>query len=81
MFLSNFFNLKLASVMKMFKKVHENRMKKKQSEHNERIKKYKKEKEKIDMKRLEKSKELKKQVYRRLGKQERKKSSRQSKDD
>jgi hypothetical protein len=67
--------------MKMFKKVHENRMKKKNLEQNERIKKYKKEKDKIDMKRLEKSKELKKQVYRRLGKQERKKSSRQSKDD
>jgi hypothetical protein len=67
--------------MKMFKKVHENRMKKKNLEQNERIKKYKKEKDKIDVKRLEKSKELKKQVYRRLGKQERKKSSRQSKDD
>ena len=56
-------------------------MKKKNLEQNERIKKYKKEKDKIDMKRLEKSRELKKQVYRRLGKQERKKSSRQSKDD
>jgi hypothetical protein len=67
--------------MKMFKKVHENRMKKKNLEQNGRIKKYKKEKDKIDVKRLEKSKELKKQVYRRLGKQERKKSSRQSKDD
>lgn len=67
--------------MKMFKKVHESRMKKKHADHIEHINKYKKEKEKIDVKRLEKSKELKKQVYRRLGKQERKKSSRQSNDD
>ncbi|CAF0887412.1 unnamed protein product [Brachionus calyciflorus] len=65
---------KMASVMKMFKKVYENRVKAKNEHQAELIKKHKKEQEKKDLKRLQKSKELKKQVYRRLGKQEKRKN-------
>lgn len=64
----------MASVMKMFKKVYENRMKHKQDTQQELIRKHKKEMEKIDVKRLQKSKEAKKQIYRRLGKQEKRKN-------
>jgi ribosome biogenesis protein BMS1 len=65
---------KMASVMGMFKKVYENRMKDKEKRHKMSIDKYKKTKEKIEMKKLEKSKELKKQVYRRIGKEEKRKN-------
>lgn len=71
----------MASVMKMFKKVYQNRMKQKQEAQLESIKKHKKQMEKIEMKRLQKSKELKKQIYRRLGKQDRKSKSNMNKDD
>lgn len=64
----------MASVMKMFKKVYENRMKVKQEHQADMIKKHKKEQEKRDLKRLQKSKELKKQIYRRLGKKENRKN-------
>jgi ribosome biogenesis protein BMS1 len=66
---------KVASVVKMFKQVFESRMKKKQELHAKHIQKHKKDVEKIDLKRLQKSKVLKKQVYRRLGKQERRKNN------
>jgi len=71
----------MASVMKMFKKVHESRIKAKQAAQAEHIKKHKKEQDKIQLKRLEKSKEMKKHIYRRLGKQERKKNSFMNKDE
>ena len=62
---------KVASMVKMFKTVYDSRMKKKHEAHVKHIQKHKKDMEKIDLKRLQKSKTLKKQVYRRLGKQER----------
>lgn len=65
---------KMASVVKMFKKVYENKMKKKQDQHLKQVQKHKKDMEKVELKRLQKSKEMKKQVYRRLGKQEKRKS-------
>ncbi len=72
---------KVSSMVKMFKKVYENRMKKKQETHVKHIQKHKKDEEKIQLKRLQKSKVLKKQVYRRLGKQERRKNNNSSRDD
>ena len=65
---------KIASAMKMLKKVYEERMKKKQEAHAEKIKKHRKQVEKIEMKKLQKSKEIKKKIYRKLGKQEKKKN-------
>lgn len=65
---------KMASVMKMFKKVYENRMKTKHDAQLEQIKKHKKQVEKVEAKRLQKSKEAKKIIYRRLGKIENKKN-------
>ena len=71
----------MAALMKMFKKVHDSRMKQKQDEHLKQVAKHKKEMEKIEVKRLQKSKELKKQIYRRLGKQEKRKSKYTQDDD
>lgn len=67
--------------MKMFKKVYENRMKAKQQAQLEHIHKHKKQIEKIEMKRLQKSKEAKKQIYRRLGKIENRKNKHLNKDE
>jgi ribosome biogenesis protein BMS1 len=61
---------KMNSLMKMFKTVYNNRMQKKKEAHLTQIKKHKKQMEKIELKRLQKSKEIKKNIYRRLGKQE-----------
>jgi hypothetical protein len=67
--------------MKMFKKVYENRMKIKNQAQQEMLRKHKKQVEKIEVKRLQKSKELKKQVYRRLGKIENRKNKFDNKDE
>ena len=72
---------KTAALMKMFKKVYDNRMKEKQKAHQELLLKHKKETEKIETKRLQKSKEMKKQIYRRLGKVENRKNKHLNKDD
>jgi hypothetical protein len=73
--------IKMAAVMKMFKKVHETRMKEKRESHTKQAAKHKKEMEKIEVKRLQKSKEMKKQIYRRLGKQEKRKNKNSHHDD
>ena len=65
---------KIASAMKMLKKVYEERTKKKNEIHSQKIQKHKKQVEKIEAKKLQKSKEIKKKIYRRLGKQENKKN-------
>jgi hypothetical protein len=65
----------------MFKKVYENRMKVKNEAQQELMRKHKKQTEKIEAKRLQKSKELKKQVYRRLGKVENRKNKYNNKDE
>jgi len=67
--------------MKMFKKVYDNRMKAKQQAQQEVMRKHKKQTEKIEMKRLQKSKEMKKQIYRRLGKVENRKNKHLNKDE
>lgn len=67
--------------MKMFKKVYENRMKQKHEAHAQLMRKHKKKTEKIEMKRLQKSKEAKKQIYRRLGKIENRKNKHNNRDD
>ena len=73
---------KLAGLMKMFKQVHEVRVKKQHEAHVKQATKHRREMEKIEGKRLEKSKEMRKQVYRRLGKQEKRKTKwSQDKDD
>jgi hypothetical protein len=58
----------------MLKKVYKQRMDKKEKLHNERVRKHKKEAEKIQVKRLKKSKVIKKQIFRRLGKEEKRKN-------
>lgn len=67
--------------MKMFKKVYEDRMKSREEAHQASLQKHRKQVEKVEMKRLEKSKEAKKQIYRRLGKIENRKNKHQNKDD
>lgn len=70
------------AMMKMFKNVYDDRMKSKQQAHQESLLKHKKKMETIEMKRLQKSKEAKKQIYRRLGKIENRKNKHHaSKDD
>ncbi len=66
---------KMANVVKMFKKVYENRMKKKSEQHAKQLQKHKKDQEKVELKRLQKNKVLKKQIYRRLGKAEGRKNA------
>ena len=66
---------KMTQVVKMFKKVYENRMKKKSEQHAKQMLKHKKEQEKVELKRLQKNRQLKKQIYRRLGKAESKKNA------
>jgi hypothetical protein len=60
----------MAAVMKMFKTVYQDRVKRNKETHSKQAAKHKKEMEKVDLKRLEKSKEAKKRIYRKLGKQE-----------
>lgn len=62
--------------MKMLKKVYESRMNAKREAQMESIKKHRKEIEKVEAKRLQKSKEAKKIIYRRLGKIQNAKSRR-----
>ena len=62
--------VKMSSAMKMFKSVYEDRMQAKKASHEASMKKHKKEMEKVEVKRLQKSKEAKKIIYRRLGKQQ-----------
>lgn len=56
--------------MNMLKKVYKHRMEKKDKDHSERVRKHKVDADKLAVKRLQKSKVVKKQIYRRLGKQE-----------
>ena len=56
--------------MNMLKKVYNARKNKQQAIQAANHKKYQKEKEKVEAKRLQKSKEAKKIIYRRLGKEE-----------
>ncbi len=65
---------KMAAVMKMFKTVYQDRVKRKKEAYAEQMKQHKKQQEKIELKRLQKSKELKKNIYRRLGQMEKKKN-------
>jgi hypothetical protein len=58
-------------MMRMFKKVYEDRMEKKKAAQMAHIKKHKKELEKINTNRLLKRKKLKKEIYKKLGKKER----------
>lgn len=67
--------------MKMFKKVYDDRMKAKQQAQLEAVRKHKKQVEKIEIKRLQKSKETRKQIYRRLGKIENRKNKHLNKDE
>jgi hypothetical protein len=62
--------------MNMLKKVYQNRKNKQQQLHLAKLQKHKKEIEKIELKRLQKSKEAKKIIYRRLGKEEKRKNKR-----
>jgi ribosome biogenesis protein BMS1 len=65
---------KMAAVMKMFKTVYNDRVQRKKEAYTEQVKKHKKQQEKIEVKRLQKSKELKKNIYRRLGQEEKKRN-------
>lgn len=57
--------------MNMLKKVYKHRMDKdKDKDHSERVRKHKVDADKLEVKRLQKSKVVKKQIYRLLGKQE-----------
>ena len=67
--------------MKLLKKVYESRMDKKSKSHEAYLAKHRKETQKVELKRLEKSKEIKKGIYRRLGKSQNKKNSREMPDD
>ena len=58
----------MAAVMKMFKTVCQDRLKRKKETMAKHAEKHKKEVEKIELKRLQKSKETKKNIYRKLGK-------------
>lgn len=60
----------MAAVMKMFKTVCQDRLKRKKETLSKHAEKHKKEMEKVEVKRLQKSKEMKKNIYRKLGKQE-----------
>ena len=60
--------------MNILKKVYKQRMDKKEKLHNERVRKHKQEAEKLQVKRLQKSKVIKKQIFRRLGKEEKRKN-------
>lgn len=67
--------------MKMFRKVFEERTKSRDEAHKAAVLKHKKQMEAIEMKRLQKSKEAKKQIYRRLGKIENRKNKHLNKDE
>lgn len=64
----------MAAVMKMFKSVYQERLKRKKDALAKHAKEYKKQQEKIELKRLQKSKEIKKKIYRKLGKLEQKRN-------
>lgn len=66
--------VKIAAAMSMLKKVYNNRKNKQLQLQVERQKLHKKQVEKVEAKRLQKSKEAKKIIYRRLGKEEKRKS-------
>ncbi|XP_013412523.1 ribosome biogenesis protein BMS1 homolog isoform X2 [Lingula anatina] len=64
---------KVAELMKMLKTLHEHKMKQRRSQMRERAQQHEKDKRKIEMKRTEKQKVVKKQIYRVLGQIEKKK--------
>lgn len=65
---------KISAAMNMLKKVYQNRQNKQLALQADKQKKHKKSMEKVEAKRLQKSKEAKKIIYRRLGKEEKRKS-------
>lgn len=71
------FCLKVAQLMKMLKTMHEHKMKQRRSEMRDRAAKHQKDQAKVDVARSLKRRELKKQVYRKIGKQEVRKKKQQ----
>ena len=65
--------VKIAAAMGMLRKVYNSRKAKQQQLQAERQKVHKRQVEKVEARRLQKSKEARKVVYRRLGKEERRK--------